>query len=69
MNPLTQLVSQKTGLDEGKARMAVETVVGYFKEKLPPALSGQIDSVLQARGSEKSPEGLGDALNTVLKGK
>ncbi|HET6567516.1 MAG TPA: hypothetical protein VFG50_06090 [Rhodothermales bacterium] len=56
MEELVGLVAQKTGLPQDKARIAVETVLNYVKGKLPPAMSGQIDSVV----SGSSPGGLGD---------
>jgi hypothetical protein len=56
MDELVKLVAQKTGLPEETAKVAVETVIGYLKEKLPAPLSGQIDSILQGGG------GLNDAV-------
>jgi len=46
MNDLIKLVAQKTGLSEEMAKVAVETVVGFLKDKLPPPIAKQIDSVL-----------------------
>ena len=45
MDGLVKLVSQKTGLSEEMAKVAVETVVGYLEEKLLVSIAGQIDSV------------------------
>jgi len=42
---LVRMVAQKTGISEDKARQAAETVFGYLKEKLPPAVSSQLDAV------------------------
>jgi hypothetical protein len=55
MDELVKLVSQKTGIPEDTARTAVQTVIGYLKQKLPAPIAAQIDTVL-AGGS-----GLGDA--------
>ncbi len=60
MNELVQQVCQKTGLSEDKAQQAVQTVIGYLKEKLPGPISGQIDSALQGGG------GISGALGSVL---
>ncbi len=46
MDELVKLVSQKTGLPEAKAKVAVELVVDYLKQKLPPPVAGQIDGLL-----------------------
>jgi hypothetical protein len=64
MDELVQLVSQKTGLSEENARMAVNMVVDYLKQKLPAPLAGQIDNVLAGGGSGLGnvAQGLGDLL-------
>lgn len=61
MNELIQQVCQRTGLSEDKARQAVDTVIGYLKEKLPGPISGQIDSALQGQGG-----GISGAIGSVL---
>jgi hypothetical protein len=65
MDELVKLVSQKTGISEEMARMAVEIVLGYLKEKLPAPIAGQIDSVLGGAGMQDLgglAKGLGDIL-------
>ena len=43
MDELIKLVSQKTGLSAEMAKTAVETVVGFLKDKLPvPSLGRSI---------------------------
>jgi hypothetical protein len=56
MDELIKLVSDKTGLSEDMAKMAVDTVLGFLKQKLPAPVAGQIDSVL---GGSSNPSGLG----------
>ena len=46
MDELVKLVAKKTGLPEDKAKVAVETVVGFLKQKLPAPVASQIDGVL-----------------------
>ena len=46
MDELVKLVVERTGLPEAQARQAVETVVGFLKQKLPAPLAGQIDGLL-----------------------
>ena len=46
MEELIKLVTQKTGISEEQAKQAVETVVGFLKQKLPAPIAGQIDAVL-----------------------
>ena len=66
MDELIKLVSQKAGLSEEMAKTAVETVIGYLKDKLPTPIAGQIDSVLGGGGMPKDlgdlTKGLGDIL-------
>lgn len=50
MDELIKLVSQKTGLSEDMAKTAVDTVIGFLKQRLPAPIAGQIDSVLGGAG-------------------
>ena len=50
MEELVKLVSQKTGLSKDMAKVAVDTVVGYLKDKLPDPIAGQVDGVLSGAG-------------------
>jgi hypothetical protein len=63
MEELVKLVSQKTGLPQDKAKVAVDTVINFLKKKLPPTFAGQLDMVLKG-GSlpEDLTKGLGDLL-------
>lgn len=63
---MVKLVSQKTGLSEEMARMAVEIVLGYLKEKLPAPIAGQIDSVLGGTGMPKDLGELAKGLGGIL---
>lgn len=64
MDEIVKLVQEKTGLNEGQARMAVETVVGFLKDRLPAPIAGQIDGVL-AGGSSG---GVGGQVSDLLGG-
>jgi hypothetical protein len=46
MDALISKVVERTGISEDKARAAVDTVVGFIKERAPSGLSGQIDSLV-----------------------
>lgn len=60
MEEIVKLVCEKTGLSKENATVAVETVVGYLKAKLPAPLAGQIDSLLA--GGAPSLGGAGDLM-------
>jgi hypothetical protein len=50
MDELIQLVVQKTGIPEETAKTAVETVIGFLKDKLPAPIAGQLDSLISGGG-------------------
>ena len=61
MDELIKLVSEKTGIPEATAKTAVQTVIGYLKEKLPAPIAGQIDGLLSGGGiGGEVTKGLGD---------
>lgn len=53
---LTKLVSDKTGLSEALSNEAVETIVGYFRTRLPAEIANQIDNLAQG----EDPDNLRD---------
>jgi len=61
VDALISRVVERTGISEDKARAAVDTVVGYLKERAPAGLSGQIDSLVG--GGEGS--GAGDVASRI----
>ena len=46
MDDLIKLVSSKAGIQEAQAKTAVETVIGFLKQKLPAPIAGQLDAAL-----------------------
>ncbi|HOT92866.1 MAG TPA: DUF2267 domain-containing protein [Anaerolineae bacterium] len=46
MDELIKLVSSKAGIQEAQARTAVETVLGFIKEKLPAPIAAQVEAAL-----------------------
>ena len=59
MEELINLVVQKTGISHDQAKQAVETVVGFLKQKLPAPIGGQIDGLLAGGGAQGLVSGLG----------
>jgi uncharacterized protein (DUF2267 family) len=47
MDELIKMVSSKAGISEAQAKEAVETVLGFLKDKLPAPVAGQIDALLK----------------------
>ena len=46
MDELIKQVTERTGISESQARTAVDTVVGFLKNRLPEPLAGQLDSLV-----------------------
>lgn len=65
MDTLVSMVAQRTGLSEDKARTAVDTVVGFLKERAPAGLSGQIDALV-AGGTGSGAGGIASALGGMF---
>lgn len=55
MDQLVKMVQDRAGIEEGQARTAVDTVVGFLKDRLPDPIAGQIDGVLSGDDGGDSP--------------
>jgi uncharacterized protein (DUF2267 family) len=49
MDELIKQVSTRSGISESQARTAIETVMGFIKERLPSPIAGQVDNVLNSQ--------------------
>jgi hypothetical protein len=54
VNEVIQLLVDKTGIPEDKARMAFDLVVNFLKEKLPAPVAGQLDAFITGAPSENA---------------
>ncbi len=61
MDELIKLVTSKASISEAEAKKAVETVLGFLKDKLPGPLASQIDNLLKGNVSDVT-KGLGGLL-------
>ncbi len=62
MDELVNQVAQRTGLAPDKARMAVDTVLGFLKTRLPGPIASQLDSAVSGgAGTGGSMGGMGAA--------
>jgi hypothetical protein len=50
MDDLIKQVTERTGISESQARTAVETVMGFLKDRLPAPVAGQLEGVLGGAG-------------------
>jgi hypothetical protein len=54
VDEIVKLVAKKTKMPEAVAKIAVDTVLSALKKKLPPNVSGIVDSLLDGGSSKKS---------------
>ena len=62
MDELIELVAQKTGLSEEMAKVAVDTVIDFLKDKLPGPAAAQLDTLLEGGDVSSLLSGLGGLL-------
>lgn len=66
MNEIVQMVAQKTGIGEDKARQAVQIVIEHLKGRLPGPIASHLDGALSGNAQgEQSGGGLGGLLGKV----
>lgn len=65
MNELIKRVAERTGIGEDKAKSAVDTVLGFLKEKLPAPIASQIDNAVGGEGGGGIADKAGDMLGSV----
>ena len=51
MDELINMVAQKTGLAPDKAQTAVDTVLGFLKNRLPAPMASQLDAALSGKAT------------------
>ncbi len=66
MDELVNLVSQKTGLSKDMAQVAVNTVVGFIKQRMPAPIASQIDAVLSGKQASGDAEQIAKGLGGML---
>ena len=66
MDELIKQVVERTGVSESQARTAVETVVGFLKERLPAPVASHVDGALG--GAAGAAGGLAGKAGDVLGG-
>ena len=66
MEEIIKQVTERAGISEAQARTAVETVLGFLKNRLPEPLAGQFDGFVG--GAAGAAGGLADTAGNVLGG-
>lgn len=67
MNEIIQRLMERIGLPEDKVQTAVNTVIGFLKERLPEPLASLVDYFLDSSSEmPKSLGGLADNLGDMF---
>jgi hypothetical protein len=66
MEEIIRQVAERAGISEAQARTAVETVVGFLRNRLPEPLAGQLDGLVG--GAAGAAGGLAGTAGDVLGG-
>lgn len=62
MDELIELVSKKAKIDEKSAKVAVDTVLDFIKDKLPEPYASQLDNIVDGGQADDVISGLGGLL-------
>lgn len=68
MDALVKMVSEKTGISPEQARTAVETVLGFVKEKLPAPMAAQVEAALSSSSTLNQAQDMLGGLGGLLGG-
>jgi len=66
MDELIKQVTERAGISEAQARSAVETVMGFLKDRLPAPIAGQVDTLVG--GASGAIGGIANTAGDVLGG-
>ena len=64
-NEIVKMVAKKANISESIAQVAVDTVLKFLKDKLPPVVGTTLDSFL---GTSSAPQSTKPASKTTAKG-
>ena len=59
MDDLVKQVTQKAGITEAQAKIAIDTVMTFLKTKLPPQLASQLDALVKGGNPDDLAKSLG----------
>lgn len=66
MDEIIAHVAERAGIPADKARLAVDAVLGFVKQKLPSQLAPQLDRAVSGGSVSDAPVGLGEVAKDTL---
>jgi hypothetical protein len=66
MEKLIKLVSEKTGISDTQAKAAVDTVIGFLKDKMPAGIGNQVESFVKGSGISGMGEGIKKGIGDIF---
>ena len=69
MDELVKLLTEKTGLADDKARIAVDVVVGFLKQRLPSSVGEQLNAIVSGTaggGLTEKVKGIAESVGGVF---
>lgn len=64
MENIIKTISEKSGISEAQAKLAVETLVTFLKNKMPGGIGGQVETFLKL--GSVTTEGLGEKVKEKI---
>jgi hypothetical protein len=68
MDELIKQITERTGISEDQARGALDTVVGFLKQRLAEPAAGYIDTALGGQQAGNALGGIANSLGGLLGG-
>lgn len=62
MDDLVELVANKAKIDEKSAKIAIDTVLDFIKDRLPEPYASQLDNIVEGDQAGDTLKGLGGLL-------
>jgi hypothetical protein len=66
MEELLKMVSEKAGIPTDKANTAIQTVIGFLKDKMPGGIGTQVESFIKGGGMSDLAGGIKDKIGNIL---
>ncbi|HSZ71346.1 MAG TPA: hypothetical protein VK750_01635 [Cytophagaceae bacterium] len=66
MENIAKIVSEKTGITEAQAQVAIDTIVSVLKDKLPAGIGAQVESFVKGSGSSDALGGITGGISDTL---